>query len=42
MNLTEVVPSLLPLLSEPSTAVVIVCLAALVVVGIALSKIPRP
>jgi hypothetical protein len=42
MKLSEVVPSLLPLLTEPSSAAVVVCLAALVVVAMALSRIPRP
>ena len=42
MDLNELVPSLLPLLVEPHTAVVVIALAALIVVGLALTKIPRP
>lgn len=42
MELDKLISPLLPLLTDPHSAVVVICLTALVVVGLALTKIPRP
>ena len=42
MNLTDLLPTLLPALLEPTTAIVLIAFAALAVVGLALTKIPGP